>query len=193
MLPLLLQHVKANGFEVFDGGQAYNLNIVGLRSPNTAAGSFDDLIACAYRETIGGPWVVRYWPATTDSGKYWLSNPMDVDGTAILKEGQYRGAYQLGKHRGQYEALTQAAPVTIWRDNNRDHILDQIDGNEATGFYGINIHKAGVRSSLVGRWSAGCQVFARAADFAELIALCHKQIVCNPTWRERFTYTLIEV
>ena len=193
MLPLLLQHVEAQGFATFDGGYAYNLNIVGIRSTNAAAGNFDDAIACAYRKTIGGAWHVKYWPATTDAGKFWLSNPLDVDGTAILKEGQYRGAYVLGRHRGQYEALTQAEPVTVWRDNNRDYILDRFEGSEQTGLYGINIHKAGVRSSLVGRWSAGCQVFARAADFDQLIELCHKQIASNPTWRPRFTYTLLEL
>ena len=55
------------------------------------------------------------------------------------------------------------------------------------GYFGINIHKAGLNSVNVDKWSAGCQVFKSAVDFDEFIRLCKMQ-----TW-DTFTYTLIEV
>lgn len=192
MIPLILQAVEDYGYRVFDGGHAYNLNIVGLRSSSRVSGKFDDLIACAYREKIGGPWIVRYWEATLDAGAYWLEHPMRSDGTAILKGGQYRSAYKLGIHRG-YPALTQAERVTVYRDNNRDNLLDMVEGTEVSGLFGINIHKAGESSTQVGKWSAGCQVFAQASSLSELLELCTKQIEAHPSWAPRFTYTLIEV
>ena len=192
MRPLLLQAVDDYGYRVFDGGHAYNLNIVGLRSSSRVSGKFDDLISCAYRERIGGPWTVKYWEATLDAGAYYLKHPMRSDGTAILKAGQYRSAYKLGIHRG-HPALTQAEPVTVYRDNNRDNLLDRVEGSEVSGKFGINIHKAGKASTQVGKWSAGCQVFASEEGLFELLELCQRQIAEHPSWVARFTYTLIEV
>ena len=111
---------------------------------------------------------------------------MNVAGTAIMKEGQYRGAYKIGKHRGKYDALVQTGGrVTVWRDNNRDSTLDMADPSE--GYFGINIHKAGAFSANVDKWSAGCQVFANTDDFNEFMSICRKQ-----PW-PKFSYTLIEV
>ena len=194
-LPLLLERVAALGHRVFDGGHAYNLNIVGIRSESRRSNSFDDRLACAYRETAGGPWVVRYWQVTTDPGKFTLKNPTvygSKKGTAIVCEGQYLGAYRLDMHRGRYIALCQRnGPVKVYRDNNRDDVIDMDPDTIEQGFFGCNIHKAGTNSKNVDRWSAGCTVFARSKDFAELISLCREQITTHPEWSPAFTYTLI--
>lgn len=69
-------------------------------------------------------------------------------GTAVLIPGKW--LYKLGIHGlnkpvdKQYEALVQAAPVTVLRDGQ---------STPMTGYYGINIHK-GSRSSTS---SLGCQ------------------------------------
>jgi hypothetical protein len=191
MLPPILKRVKELGHKVFDGGHAFNLNIVGIRANETRAGSFDDMITVTYRHTKNGPWFTEYFTATTDPSAYWLHNPMAFEGTAILAEGQYLGAFELGKHRGQYEALTQAKPVTVHRDNTRDDVLD-FTKELAHGIFGINIHKAGERSTQVGKWSAGCQVMANARDFQQFMDLAHAQIDSHPSWAARFTYTLIK-
>ena len=128
------------------------------------------------------------WPATCDPGTYWLESPMRADGTAILIPGQYRSSWQLGLHKG-YEALVQCKPVKVWRDNNKDKIIDWGRSKAHKGMYGINIHKAGAKSSRVDRWSAGCQVLSQAAHFADLMALAHKSA---ETYGDKFTYTLLE-
>jgi hypothetical protein len=148
-------------------------------------------MTCTYKE--GGRWVSKYWPCTTDPGLYWLDNPSRIDGTAILVPGQYRGTYVLDKHRGKYEALCQrSGKVKVFRDSNKDNILDMDPNSVVEGFFGINIHRAGSKrkSTQVEKWSAGCQVIADPADFAELIVLARMQLE-KRGWG-KFTYTLIE-
>ena len=194
MIPALLQHVQSLGHKVFDGGQPYNLNIIGIRNKEQG-NSFNDFLCCAYREEKDGPWIVKYWEATTDPGRFCLENPEVYGtsaGTAIIVPGQYRGVYKLDLHRGKYEALCQRnGKIKVYRDGNRDDIVDMDPDTIQEGYFGCNIHKAGKDSTRVDKWSAGCQVFARSADFDELIALCHKQIETHPTWKQAFTYTLI--
>ena len=175
------------GHAWFSSG-AYNLNLWGVRSPEQESNRFDDWICCASRDERGR-WVVYSWPDTTDPGAYWLQNPGRVDGTAILVPGQYRGAWSIGLHRGSYEALVQRKPVQVWRDNNKDKTLDWGRSKAHKGLFGINIHKAGAKSSQVDRWSAGCQVFSQAAHFADLMALVRKSAT---TYGDAFTYALIE-
>mgnify|MGYP003109441367 FL=1 len=188
-LPVVLQRVKALGYKVFDGAADYDLNIVGIRSKDTTVNTFNDLITISYK--LRGQWHTRSWACTTDPGLYWLNNPGRTEGTAILCPGQYRGCYKLGKHRGSYTALTQAKPVRVFRDPDRDDEHD-FDVSTQEGLFGINIHRANKsrRSAQVDRWSAGCQVFADPKDFAEFLKLCRKQVSVNG-W-DSFSYTLIE-
>jgi hypothetical protein len=195
MLPPILIQVKSLGHKVFEGDHAYDLNIIGIRSDNHRSNRFDDLLCCAYREREGGPFVIKYWPATTDPGTFCLEHPEvygTAAGTAIIVPGQYRGAYKLDLHRGKYEALCQRnGPIKVYRDGNRDDIIDMDPSTIQEGFFGCNLHKAGANSTNVDKWSAGCQVFARDSDFEELLFLAHKQIETHPTWAPTFTYTLI--
>lgn len=183
----ILSLVAAAGYTAFDQSKPYNLQIVGFRTGWTCTNRFDDLIAVVYRDDAG---VLRCdaWTATTDPGRYWIENGR-ADGTAILKPGQYRGAWELGLHKGEKPALVQVKPVTVYRDANKDATLDK--AKEDTGLFGINIHRAGAASTVVDKWSAGCQVFAFDADFEEFLALCRKQAAKGKGW-ERFTYTLLE-
>jgi hypothetical protein len=116
---------------------------------------------------------------------------MNPQGTAILAQGQYVGAYKLGLHRGQYTALVESGQVTAIRDYDRDAVLDFANGRTATGTFGINIHHARSNGTTrtVDKYSAGCQVFARFDDFLEFIRLCqrHRELYANS-----FTYTLID-
>jgi len=187
MIPFLLQAVKSLGHQVFTNGD-YNLNIIGVRNPIPRTNEFDDMICVVYKED--GKWITRCWPATTDPGTYWLKNPMKTTGTAIMVPGQYRGAYKIGMHRGQYQALVQrGGKVRIWRDNNRDEILNY-EEDEVDGFFGINIHRATAHgaSPEVNKWSAGCQVFQDSDDFAEFMALVNKS---SEKYGPVFSYTLI--
>jgi hypothetical protein len=168
----------------------FELNIAGVRSDSVQPNRFDDSIYLFYRNN-DGKLIEHLFPATTDPGTYWLQNPMNPQGTAILKEGQYINSYGIGMHRGKYLALVQLKPVTVLRDYDRNAILDFLNGHEETGLFGINIHRAAENGTTktVDQYSAGCQVFAAASDFNLFMSLCerHRQLYGN-----RFTYSLID-
>ena len=182
---ILLAALKKLGHGVYV--DTNKLNIVGIRYSNAHSNSFDDLI-CYFYKTASGDWNFTKNIATTDPGTYYVGNFENPHGVAILKPGQYVDSYQLGLHRGKYEALTQRKEVTVYRDANRDKGHDYI--NPQSGFFGINIHRATANgtSILVDKWSAGCQVFATSSDYQRFIACCksHKEQYGNI-----FTYTLI--
>ena len=104
------------------------------------------------------------FPCTTKPGTHWLLKPLNRRGTAILKEGQYRGAYKIGLHgrsrpSRSYEALQQVQPMKYFRDNNKDSKNDY-EGKIYEGNFYTNIHRSGKSgwSKFVNKWSAGCQV-----------------------------------
>ena len=164
----------------------YQLNIVGVRNAQSQPNKFDDSIFVFFKDDKND-WVSYEYPATTDTGMFYLLNPMSNLGAAMLKEGQYVNAYAQGIHR-TYPALVQVKPVTTYRDYDRDAIFD-IFTKETTGEYGINIHKAGANSQDVDNWSAGCQVFQKSADFNEFMKMTDKH---RNLYGNSFTYTLID-
>ena len=188
MLPVLLDTVQQRSYKIND--RPFELNIVGVRADNVVPNRFDDTIYVFFRNNIG-KWILYPFSATTDPGTYWLQHPMNQDGTAIMKEGQYVDAYQIGLHRNQYLALVQRKPVTVYRDYDRNAVLDFMNGEEQTGFFGINIHRASVSGTtkFIDKFSAGCQVMADANDFKTFMQLCeqHRNLYGN-----QFTYTLID-
>lgn len=181
--------MRRKGYLVFgDEKNGYDLNIFGIRSRSCRENTFDDVVGVMYLEN--GGWCCYMFPATTDPGVYWRENPMNVDGTAILVPGQYRGAYKIGRHKG-YVALQQQRCVKVYRDNNKDSIMEMDPRTIKSGMYGINIHRAGAASSssLVHKWSAGCQVVADPIHFNFLMALAEKSA---SVFGNSFTYTLLE-
>lgn len=180
------QTIKSLGYAYFTKGD-YNLNIIGIRSTNSenTVNEFNDALVVTYK--VDGSNRIEVYPITTDPGTYYLKSPLHSKGCAILVPGQYRGAEKIGKHQGKYKALVQCRPVNVYRDNNKDNKLDYV--NIESGMFGINIHKAGMKSTQVNKNSAGCQVFAKADDFNKFMKLCDE--ACK-TYGDRFTYTLIE-
>jgi hypothetical protein len=168
----------------------YELNIVGLRSKSTEPNKFDDEVHVFYKISPI-KWNYHVFKATTDPGTFWLKNPMQKQGTAILYEGQYLNTYQLGLHQGKYKALVQRKPVTVIRDYDRNAKLDFLNGAKTKGMFGINVHRASKTGTTrtVDKYSAGCQVFENADAFQEFLKLCdrHRQLYGN-----QFTYTLID-
>lgn len=177
------------GYSFFTNG-VYNLNIIGVRSNNLVANSFDDTLLCIYK--IKGEWVTKIYRITTDAGTYWLKNPMNNQGTAILVPNQYRGVYAIDLHNNKYKALCQRnGKVEVYRDNDKDLILDMDSAKIEKGMFGINIHRSNPfsESLKVDKFSAGCQVFKRVKDFNEFMEICQKS---KALWGNSFTYTLIK-
>uniref|UniRef100_A0AAU8MJD3 Uncharacterized protein n=1 Tax=Geladintestivirus 1 TaxID=3233133 RepID=A0AAU8MJD3_9CAUD len=184
-----LQKVLANkGYAYFDKGK-YNLNIIGIRCNNKYSNNaFNDVIVVKYIDENNLN-CIKYYTATTTPGIQSLEKPVNNKGTAILVPNQYRGCWTIGKHKNKYEALVQCKPVSVYRDSDKDKEFDMNSKTIDTGMFGINIHKAGTNSTIVGTWSAGCQVFAKEKAFNEFMNLCNKQILNG--FGNKFTYTLI--
>jgi len=181
--------MKSMGYAFFTNGN-YNVNIIGIRNPNLVANSFDDTMLCAYK--VSDQWVLKEWQITTDAGTYWLKNPMNQKGCALLVPNQYRGVYKIDKHLGKYYALCQRnGKVEVYRDDNKDQILDFDDATKTWGYFGINIHRSNPysESTRVDKYSAGCQVFKKVNDFNDFMSICGK---ARELWGNAFTYTLIK-
>jgi hypothetical protein len=196
-LPEVLAHIKSLGFKIKWAGDNH-LHLFGIRNPNAQANSFDDILGCAYTEK--GLWRVHYWPGTTDPGTYYLTDKakwFGPGGVAILAEGQYEDAYEIGIHKG-YEALVQRGKLRIYLDSDLDNVLDFDPATlKDTSTAGINIHASvsdpyntSATKTQVGAWSAGCQVHARTDGFCEMMELARKQV--NVAGISKFTYTLMK-
>ncbi|MBL7932319.1 MAG: hypothetical protein JNL60_10470 [Bacteroidia bacterium] len=188
MLSKIKGLLRFKGFKLFT--RPYELNIVGLRSKSTVPNKFDDELHVFYMVNAS-KWEYHVFKITTDPGTFWLNNPMQPQGTAILAEGQYLNSHALGLHRGQYKALVQKSPITIMRDYDRNAVLDFYNGKKESGQYGINIHRANKTGTTlsVDRNSAGCQVFANASDFELFLKMCEQH---RSRFGNNFTYTLID-
>lgn len=183
----LLSLMKSKGYQIND--KPYQLNIVGVRADSNVPNKFDDKMYVFWNTENG--WEGKYFTITTDPGTYWLNNPMQPSGTAILKQGQYINSHKIGLHQGKYKALTQQKPVTVIRDYDRNAILDFNNGKEDKGLFGINIHRANATGTtkIIDKYSAGCQVFENAEDFAKFLELAEKH---NTMYGNNFTYTLVD-
>lgn len=184
---ILHQALVQRGYKI--GMRPFELNVIGIRSNTSVPNVFNDSLNVLFTDNTGR--LASFsWRATTDPGTYWLKSPMNPQGTAILKPGQYVGSHGLGMHRGKYLALVQIRPVTVIRDFNRDGNTDYSSGREETGLFGINIHRAMAEGTTktIDKYSAGCQVFANANDFSVFLQLAerHKALYGNS-----FTYTLL--
>jgi len=184
----LKQALRDKGY-LFFGPRAYDLNVIGIRNPSQRPGKFDDTFCIAYIDANGHERVFTC-PFTADPGLHYLQHPINAKGCAILKPGQYRGAYQIGLHRG-YTALRQIKPVTVFRDADKDSNLDWDNVRTDTGMHAINIHRtlADGIAATVQRFSAGCQVIQSSDDFAYVLSLVRRQKKSIGT--DIITYTLI--
>lgn len=176
--------LESKGFTLFPG--KYNVNLIGVRSKDKTPNVFNDKLYVILEGDKGKE--LHTFSITTEPGTFYLNNPMNVKGTAVLPPGQYKRTWQLGKHKG-YDALVQSAPITVWRDNNKNNLAEK--GKTDTGYFGINIHRANpkIRSKQVDKWSAGCQVFADPKEFEEFLRLCKRSEII---YGNSFTYTLLE-
>lgn len=159
-----------------------NFHLIGIRSKEDKADSFDDLFVLVINNDL------YYFSGTTNPGSYWLQNFFNPSfgGTALLVPGQYLSTWKLGTHHS-LPAFVQAKNVKIYRDSNKDLKSDK-GGAISEGFFSINIHRANSSaiSSIIGKWSAGCQVFNNYKNLDFVISQYDKLA------QSSLTYTLLE-
>lgn len=180
---------KRNGYTI--DNRPYKLNLIGVRNANaTNQQKFDDVIAYFYYDDKGNI-VGKVASATTDPSTFWLENPMNTKGAAILKSGEYKDSWGIGLHKGQYAALVQTKPVTVIRDDDRNALINYF-APTTTGLYGINIHKASLGkddTSIIDKDSAGCQVFKDISDFNQMMRMA---TASRDKYGNKFSYILID-
>lgn len=144
-----------------------------------------------YNKTVGQE-RMRTYSITTDPGTYWLLHPMNSLGAAVLKPGQWDNCWAIGFHQNKqdHQALVQIGKISVYRDGDKDTIAEATDKVD-TGLFGINIHGAnkGVTTTRIGKWSAGCQVFANWGEKEQFLSICK---MFKEDRKNRFTYTLLE-
>lgn len=187
----ILGVMNSKGYRVYNTPTVdWNINIVGIRNKALQHQKFDDTLVVFHN--FMGNWHIAYYPITTDPSSYYLRNPVNKNGTAILVEGQYTGTHCIDIYNDRYEALCQRlGNLKVYRDNNRDGNLNTDPAKIETGMFGINIHKG----PLNGDWntdniqfSAGCQVFADSKHFDEFMLKCKNS---RNAFGNKFTYTLL--
>jgi hypothetical protein len=169
----IVDAMRAKDYRVFEDPRGHDLNLVGIRNSDSRANEFDNWLTVFY--WFDGIWNLFAFPATTDPGTFYRENPINVRGTAIMKPGQYRRAYMVGRHKG-YKALQQSGPITVYRDNNKNDELDATGNEEDQGLHAVNIHRANREraSTRVEKWSAGCQVMQDPDHFDFFMTLCER-------------------
>jgi hypothetical protein len=186
MLQNIIKQLKNKEYKIFT--KPFELNIIGIRNNKIIPNTFNDTINIFYTDDKG---VIQFhsFLATTNPGNFWLQNPMNKNGTAILKPNQYLNTYAIGLHRNKYQALIQQKPVTVFRDNDKNLVLNL--GKTETGLFGVNIHHAAAigTTKTVDKYSAGCQVFANITDFNVMMQLAQKH---KTLYGNNFTYTLLQ-
>ncbi len=185
----LMKAYRAIGREPFgyDPKKPYNLNFIGVRSNDNTPDVFNDCLAVMWQDAFG--WNLMAHEATTDPGLYYLQNPINVNGTFIMAPGYHKGLWKLGTHRG-YEAFQQIRIAYGWRDANRDNEFDMAAGKVIpVSNAGINMHRAKDEgeSTVVGKWSAGCQVRRRDDDHEMVVELAKRAL---NYWGNSFSYVL---
>ncbi len=111
-------------------------HLIGIRSLADAINLFDDNFYL-----INGDLMITY-TGTTNPGIDWLTTFLNPSGAAVLADDrQYLDCWQIGLHHNEYPAWTQAKPVSVFRDTNKNLKSEEI-GIPEIGMFGINIHHA---------------------------------------------------
>ncbi len=179
----------AKGYAFFERGD-YNLNIIAVRQDDLFDNRFTDKLYVAYK--VKGVWTLLEIDWTTMPGTFGgVFNPINVlgiTGTAVLKEGQYRGTYQfIDNIYNVYQApyFAQVRPVTVFRDGDKDEVFDR-EMPQQIGLFGIMLHAMGF-GEVVNNWSIGCQG-AKWSEFMKFVAVVR---VAVSMYNSIFTYTLL--
>lgn len=181
--------VEKAGFKFFTGNM--NVNMIGVRSKNRKVDNWDDFFILCWQENGKNMiWVNDQF--TTDPGIYYMQQKLlNPAGCGILVRGQYRGVWKIGKHgAAQYEAFVQTGnKVKLYRDRNKDNIMDFDPKSIMEGFFGVNQHH-GYDSVNVKNNSAACQVHRYKKDLAYVLSIAKKNTAAGNG--DSFTYTLLE-
>lgn len=172
----IVKYMQLKKYEIFQGIRQYNIVYVeGMNADGTLNSDppnyFNDR-RMVIQIVDGVPAIVGNWQATTEPGHRYTQRPMNTEGAARIKFGQYK-AWQIGIHgtSDRHEALVQTGgSVTVHRDLNKDY--QRVGDKEDTGYFGINQHWGyDLPSNNVYYASAGCLVGRLREGHREFMSL----------------------
>jgi len=184
----VIRVMKNKAYKMFADGHP---NIVGIRNAKRKSNSYDDKCLAWWWNEDGG-FVVHDYTITTNPGYHYLQNPIaGTKGTAILVPGQYINCWELGLHRGKQFALVQRGEMAVYRDDNKDTVLDYNPATIQKGYFGIDGHFGSLGDTdIVDRYSAGCQVWRYHEPHQDLMN-DFKALSARLNF-SKFTYTLLQ-
>jgi hypothetical protein len=173
----IIKYMLNKGYVVATGNKEFNIVYVEGMNPdgtlnNDASNEFNDLRLVIEFEN-GVPKIVGSWEATTEPGSHYTHNPMNPDGAARIKFGQYK-AWRIGIHgvADPHRSLVQVAPISVYRDFNQD--FSRAGDSVYTGVFAINQHwgfdfpkndvNVAGAGCLVGRSTQGHQDFLKIIE-----------------------------
>jgi hypothetical protein len=187
--------VESKGYAFFDKGD-FNFNFIWVRNDLHATNHFTDDLYVAYKED--GVEKVLAVKCTTKPGlRGSLLNPLTVEGikgTAVIKEGQYRGAWQFIDSYSQfskYPFFRQVKPIDYFRDGDMDEEIDLVN-EQKNKLFGTHWHRMSnfndqrqIDKFEINNWSLGC-MGAPYPEFKKIVSLVRKSLTGN-----KFTGTII--
>ncbi len=180
----LKQAIAKKGYKWFDNKP----HLIAVRTNLQVPDVFNDVIFLVYKDTLMSA------ICTTEPGVAYQKKLLDPKGCWVMMPAQMEDAFALGYHQGKADhmCLKSVGKIFGLREDDKDGILFNdkdaiatwVDGTTV----GSNIHGANklAKSTIVGSWSAGCQVLNVWKDKEHLIELCKN------SGQQKFTYTLIE-
>jgi peptidoglycan hydrolase-like protein with peptidoglycan-binding domain len=175
----IVKYMQLKKYEIFQGIREYNIVYV---EGMDADGSLNDDRPNYFNDrrmvlqiVDGVPVIVGNWEATTEPGYRYTENPMNPEGAARIKFGQYK-AWQVGIHgtTDRHEALIQTGgEITVYRDLNKDY--QRVGDKEDTGYFAVNQHWGyDFPYNDVYYASAGCLVGRMRQGHREFMSLIKK-------------------
>ncbi|MEA5506027.1 peptidoglycan-binding domain-containing protein [Halotia wernerae UHCC 0503] len=171
----IVKYMLAENYQVFTAPKEYNIVYIegmnGNWSLNSdASNQFNDR-RIVIEVVDGVPKIVDHWQATSEPGAYYTYNPMNPEGAARIKFGQYK-AWAVGMHGNadRHEALVQVRPITVYRDFNKD--FQRTGDKTDIGFFYVNQHWGyDAPSNDIKNASAGCLVGRMRQGHREFMAI----------------------
>lgn len=192
MLNQVIQAMTEKGYSVFLS-KPYDINLVIIRG-EYLPDHFNCKLLIFYKneeETVNS----HIFPITSYPGNYWIDNPMQPAGCAVITEGQHRGCWQLGFHY-QIPALVNTNPnrpiswVRVPRGSRQLQREVLLKLKKESGAVGLNLHPVMDQNNLtVGQDSAGCPVVQHLAHFNLIMDLVRMQVAQG--LGSNFTLTVI--
>jgi len=189
-IEVLKKTIAALGYKWFEDQP----NIIGVRTKLQVPDVFNDILLIVYKKD--GAEQLYSATITTEPGVFYQKKLLNSKGCWVMMPAQMINGYKSGFHQGKkdHRALQSLGKIFGLREDDKDGIL--FDDKDAVAAWaegsgvGANIHGARKLgdTTVVGPWSAGCQVHSNWTKKEEMMDIVDSYKKLNNGW---VTYTLI--